>query len=353
MHSMYVSVKKVLEQNPIQGSAPCRIDSGGTWDIKAMALPFEKIGPATLNMALNLRTTVVLFPYKEGWVKIGSEGFARDEEQSVDRLVFNSPFGPFFAAISHFGFHGLTAKIESDSPVKSALGGSSTALVALIKALSKLRVSMGGKGLSNEDTLHLAYHVEDGISGGNCGIQDQAAAVYGGVNLWIWNYGKRGNPLKKKSLLNKKGERELSRCIIVAYSGKSHASAHINLTWVRGFLGGEKRAGWIQINDIVKDLANSIKEREWNNAAMLLRKEMAVRREITPQALIPITRRLIDLAEDAGCGARFAGAGGGGSVWALGEPGRILRLRKNWEKELAPIKGAGILGCTIDHSGAR
>ncbi len=350
---MYVSVKKILERTAIEGSAPCRIDSGGTWDIKAMALPFEKIRPATLNMALNLRTTVVLSPYKRGWIKIRSEGFAHDEEQDADRLVFDSSFGPFFAAISHFGFHGLAANIESDSPVKSALGGSSTALVALIKALSKLRVSMGAKGSSDKDILHLAYHLEDGISGGNCGIQDQAAAVYGGVNLWIWNYGKRGCPLKRRSLLNKKGEKELSDRVIVAYSGESHASARVNLNWVRGFVGGERRTQWIQLNDIVKGLAKAIEHRDWKTAATLLREEMGVRREITPEALIPITQRLIDLAEDAGCGARFAGAGAGGCVWAIGEPDRIVRLRRNWERELAPIKGAGVLGCAVDHYGVR
>ncbi len=112
-------------------------------------------------------------------------------------------------------------------------------------------------------------------------------------------------------------------------------------------------SGWIEANYIVKSLAKAIKDREWNHAAGLLRDEMAIRRDITPDVLIPITSKLIDLAEDTGCGARFAGAGGGGSVWALGEPHRIRRLRKIWETALAPVKGAGILDCAIDHVGVR
>jgi len=37
-------------------------------------------------------------------------------------------------------------------------------------------------------------------------------------------------------------------------------------------------------------------------------------RDITPDALIALTRKMIRQAEQARCGARFAGAGAGGSV---------------------------------------
>jgi D-glycero-alpha-D-manno-heptose-7-phosphate kinase len=353
MDSIYISARKILEQTPVKASAPCRIDSGGTWDIKALALPLERIGPTTVNMALSLRTSVELRPFNDGWIRIISDGFTHTEEQNMKNPAFNPPFGLFFATVSHFGFHGLTVNITSYSPARSALGGSSTALVALIKALSKLRKIMGGKDISDKKILHLAYHIEDGISGGNCGMQDQAAAVYGGVNQWIWNYGGGNSLLKRESLLDKQGEKELSDRILVAFSGKSHASAKINRSWIEGFLTGRTRAGWITSNHIVSNLAKAIKEKNWDSAARLLRDEMSIRREITPDALIPITSRLIDLAEDMGCGARFAGAGGGGSVWVLGEPHIIKGLRKRWEMVITPVKGARILDCTIDHAGVR
>jgi len=80
---------------------------------------------------------------------------------------------------------------------------------------------------------------------------------------------------------------------------------------------------------------------------------MGVRREITPEALIPITQRLVDQAEMLGCGARFAGAGAGGSLWAVGASERITRLKAEWEKTLAPIRGAGVLECEIDPRGVQ
>ncbi|MDY7036990.1 MAG: galactokinase, partial [Thermodesulfobacteriota bacterium] len=291
--------------------------------------------------------------FKDGWVRISSEGFPHAEQYPLKNLPFNSLFGLFFAAISYFGFHGFQVNIRSDSPVKSALGGSSTSIIALIKAFSKIAVILGGKALSRREILHLGYYLEDGVNKGNCGLQDQAAAAYGGVNLWIWRYGNRSSPFQRDSLLNIKGQKELSRHILVAYSGKSHVSSLINRSWVNDFLSGATRAGWIKANDIVRELAEAIKEMDWDGAAGLLKNEMTIRREITPDALIPITEKLVDQAESIGCGARFAGAGAGGSIWAMGKKDKIRELRKIWDRTLAPIKDARILDCSIDPSGMK
>lgn len=353
MASIPSSLKKELAAKPLEASAPCRVDSGGTWDIKAMALPLELIKPVTLNIALNLRTRVNISPFQDGWIKVSSEGFPRGEEYPRERVPFDSPFGLFFAAISHFGVDGIHARIISESPVKSALGGSSTALVALIEALSRLSVRMGQKRLSPREILHLGYHLEDGVSGGNCGIQDQAAAVYGGVNRWLWRYGRTGSLFKREPLLDGKGQRELSKRILVAYSGKSHISSLINQTWIKEFLSGKTRVGWVKVNEIVSRLTEAVKGRKWAEAAKLLRDEMALRREITPDALISITETLIDQAESLGCGARFAGAGAGGVVWALGKIDDMGQLKKGWERTLSPVKGARILQCSVDPVGVK
>ena len=348
-----ISVKNLLAQRPVEASAPCRVDSGGTWDIKALSLPFEAIQPTTVNIALTLRTSASLYPYEDGKIKISSIGFEQPEIFSVERLPFNSPFGIFFAAISFFGFHGLEVRIDSQSPVRSALGGSSTALVALIKALSKVSAALGNKGCPKKEILHLGYHLEDGISGGNCGIQDQAAAVYGGVHQWEWHFGNRTAPFQKTSLLNGEGREELSKRLLIAYSGKSHTSSKTNNQWVKDFLSGKTRPGWIRANEIVRQFGKAIKAREWNRAAGLIGEEMSIRREITPEALTLTTKKLIAEAEDAGCGARFAGAGAGGSLWAVGKIEKIDQLKVKWKTALDQIKDATILDCRIDPAGVR
>ena len=341
----------VFITDPVMASAPCRIDSGGTWDIKTLALPLERIRPVTINMALTLRTRVVLNPYRSGWLKVSSKGFSHSEEAQEGQVPFDSPFGLFFAALTYFDLKGVHLHIESDFPVKSALGGSSTALVALLKAISQLYVRFGKRPLTPKHILYLGYQLEDAVNKGKCGIQDQAAAVYGGVNRWVWKYSTPTTPFKRESLLNSDGRRQLSERILVAYSGLGHNSSRINQKWVNDFRSGKTRAGWEKVNAMVQDLGDAIRKKDWNEAARCLRKEMALRREITPDALIPLTEDLILMAEELGCGARFAGAGGGGAIWALGEKEKIMKLRKRWVSILAPIKGGKVLDCTIDGRG--
>ena len=347
------SVRELLTRSPVTVSAPCRVDAGGTWDIKALALPLERKSPATVNMALTLRTSVTLSPHDDGLVKISSRGFSPGETASRNQLPFDSPFGLFFAAVSYFGFHGLEVTIDSQSPIKSALGGSSTALVALLGALQEVAALQNNRVFSRKANLHLAYHLEDGISGGNCGIQDQAAAVYGGVNLWKWHFGNWSEPLTRTSLLDKEGQKKLSNHILVAYSGKSHVAAQTNHQWVKDFLSGKTQSGWIKSNEAVHSFARAIQAEEWERAAFFLREEMALRREITPEALDDVTEKLVAEAEKANCGGRFAGAGAGGSVWALGSIKNITALKRKWQELLMPIKDAKILNTGIDSEGVR
>ncbi len=342
-------IRKILEKRKIKASAPCRIDSGGTWDIKAMAISFEKIKPTTVNIALDLRTYVEILPFEEGKIKISSEGF-ETEVFSYSNIRFDSPYGIFLSAIRHFGFHGIEVRISSEFPPQSALGGSSTALVALIKALSKIKKLLDGKSLSKRQILHLSYHIEDAISGGNCGAQDQGAGIYGGVNQWIWTYS-RPYFCKRIKLLDKTDLDELSERILVAYSGIRHQSSSINRSWIEDFLSGKTQKGWIKVNEVVHRFADSLKRKDWSEAIRWLNEEVAIRKEITPSAFIPVTEKLIDDAVRLRCGARFSGAGAGGSVWAIGEPENIRKLKETWKDTLSSVKDARIFECRVDGKG--
>jgi len=346
-------IGELLEKDPIKSSAPCRIDSGGTWDIKTLALPLEGVVPVTVNLAIDLRTYATLLPYKSGWVKISSDDFDAQEAYPLAEAPFNSPFGLFFAIASFFKFHGLEIVIRSTAPIKAGLGGSSTAAVATIKAFSLVKALFHEKEIEKGDILHLAYHLEDGVNVGMCGLQDQGAAVFGGVNKWIWKYSREGRPFERESILDENGQKEISKRILVAYSGRRHLSARINRLWIEGFLGGKTRSGWIELNGIVSRFASNIKEGKWKEGAEELRNEVAIRKEITPEAFTPIITRLIQESERVGCGARFTGAGGGGTVWAIGEIDDIQELRDIWAHILKGTKRGGILECAVDAIGVR
>jgi D-glycero-alpha-D-manno-heptose-7-phosphate kinase len=318
-----------------------------------MSLPLEGIRPTTVNVALDLRTSVRLLPYDAGWVKISSDGFPRGQAFPLKALPFTPPFGIFFGAVGLFGFDGLHVRVASRSPVKSALGGSSTALVALVKALGLLSHRMGRESVSRTQVLHLSYHIEDALSGGGCGMQDQGAAVYGGVSQWLWRYSRRENPVARVPLLGLTAQESLSGRLLVAYSGRGHVSHQVNRRWLEGFRSGKTRAGWIRANGVVHEFASALKEMRWQEAAELLREETRIRAEITPEALTPVTAQLVKAAGKAKCGARFAGAGAGGCAWALGEEENIDRLRDLWGRTLRAVPGAKILDCRVDPQGVR
>ncbi len=348
-----ICINKLLDHNPIKTSAPCRIDSGGTWDIKAFALPLEYINPSTINIALNLRTSVRLLPYKRGWVKISSDNFESRESYQASSAPFNSRFGIFFALISFYNFHGLELVIESTSPVKAGLGGSSTAVVAAVKALSIVNEDLGRKPINDNDILYISYHMEDALNGGMCGLQDQGAAVFGGINKWSWSYSNRETSFYREPILAEDKQKELSRHILVAYSGKTHISHRTNKIWVENFLAGRTRSGWIEANKIVNSLADNLKSGNWKEAGRDLMKEVAIRKDITPEAFTPMANSLIQKAEDYGCGARFSGAGCGGSLWALGDTEDINRLKNSWFRILQKTREGKILECSIDSSGVK
>ncbi len=351
--SEWKSAEQSLSENPVSASAPCRIDAGGTWDIRAFALPCRNQLPATVNIALDLRTCVTILPYETGSIKISSTGFCEFESASADSVPFDSRFGLFFAAASYFGFHGLEIRIDSGSPVQAAMGGSSTALAALLLALYRLDRRFGGTGGSRTEILRLAFFLEDSLSGGFCGMQDHAAAVYGGVNQWFWSYG-QARMFRRGRLLDKKSARSFDQKLVVAHSGKRHVSSLTNRRWVEDFLAGRTRKGWLEANRIVNRFAECISRKNWKEAVVFLRKETALRRVLTPEAFTPLTESMVKAAEAEGAGARFAGAGAGGAVWALApDTETAAKVRKGWQKLVAGTKGALVLECRTDYSGVR
>ncbi len=84
-----------------------------------------------------------------------------------------------------------------------------------------------------------------------------------------------------------------------------------------------------------------------------MNKEVAIRRQMTPDVLDNMGRNLVASAIQHNCGARFTGAGGGGCIWALGEKANINRLAPVWQELLAERQGAELLDVGIDSEGIK
>jgi D-glycero-alpha-D-manno-heptose-7-phosphate kinase len=345
-------LRKLLESAPIETSAPCRIDMGGTLDIPTFYYPLRHLDPCTFNIALGLRTRVRLLPYTKGVIKISSRGF-KDAEYPADAAPFDHPLGLMFATATYFNAGGVHIDIESGSPPRSALGGSSVAAVALVAALATV-FQRGGESDNNINRrliALLAYKLEETVAGVPCGSQDQLAAAYGGVHVWYWKDRPDRSHFKRIVAVKKEYHKELERRLLLAYCGKPHVSKDINGRWIQQFFAGKNRVVWKEIIDQTRQFAAALTDRNYSQAVVHMNRETDLRRAMTPDVLDNVGVRLVESALQNGCGARFTGAGGGGCIWALGESENVDRLRPLWEESLSTRKEARLLDAKIDTAG--
>ena len=337
----------ILAKNPVVASVPCRVDFGGTLDISTFYLPLAHMKPASFNIALNLRTVVTLSAWTKNRIKISSRGF-ESAEYDRDQVPFDHPMGLMFAVATYFNAHGVHIQINSTSPPRSALGGSSSAAVAIIAAFY---AALGEKIIPTK-IVWLAHSIESSVAGVPCGVQDQAAAAFGGVNLWEWRMGETGPKFNQRKVFeNKTDLAAFNDHLLIAYCGIPHVSKDINKQWVEGFIQGDNRETFKKIVEITKDFYLAVKRKNFGLAGQLMVQETRLRLEMTPEVLDNTGKKLFERAVELNCGARFTGAGGGGCLWAIGEKDNILDLAIAWQKILKPVAGATLLDTSIDKNG--
>lgn len=343
-------LKKILESRPVEASAACRIDCGGTLDIKTFYYPLRHLSPCTFNIALNMKTRVQLLPYSSGLVKVSSRGF-QAEAHNADSAPFNSPLGLMFAVAAYFRVEGVHIDIVSESPPRSALGGSSTAAVALIGALSKALTGDGHDRVNIEKIVLLAHAVEEAVVGVPCGLQDQLAAAYGGVHAWYWPSDPTEPPFKGLEVLTKRDYGALESRLLIAYCGVPHESRDINSKWINQFVTGKARTIWPEIVTSTNAFVQALRAKGWAAAVYAMNKEVEIRKKMTPEVFDELGAALLEGALAHGCGARFTGSGGGGCIWALGEKDDIRNLRPVWHDILSQRRGARLLEARVDPKG--
>jgi len=347
---MNESVRKVLEESPVETSAPCRIDMGGTLDISTFYYPLKHLKPCTVNIAVDLRTRVRLLPYHQGIVKVSSKGF-ETAEYPLDQTPFDHPLGLMFAVAAYFRAGGVHIDIDSSSPPRSALGGSSVAAVALVAAFSKILQKSGQKPISLPKTALFAHVLEASVAGVPCGLQDQLAAAYGGANVWYWSGSYQGPLFRKKTLIKKNKLKGFEQHLLLAYCGIPHESSDVNRKWVRQFLAGKYRGLWAEIVVCTQKFAEALAQKNIKDACLAMNRETAIRRRMTPEVLDKMGVELVESAMTNNCGARFTGAGGGGCLWALGKIEDIDKLKHTWEIILSQRPEACMLDAKLDSEG--
>jgi len=342
-----MNFEKILDSGQICVSVPCRVDLGGTLDIISFYLPLNGVSPSSFNIALDARTIVKLYPWDKDYVKVSSKGF-KSAVFRKNMADFTHPLGLMFAVASYFNAHGVHIEIESSSPPRSALGGSSSAAVGLVSAFFHALGQRPGR----EQAAWLAHYIEASVAGVPCGMQDQLAAAFGGVNQWIWKMGIKSPEFERRPVFETADMTDaFNSNILVAYCGIPHVSKDINSQWVHSFTRGKTRPEFRKIAEITHEFSQAVRSCDFRLAADLMNIETRIRLEMTPDVLDNTGKKLFEMAVECGCGARFTGAGGGGCLWAVGEDSSIRNLKPCWQKILAQVEHGKILDTKIDHKG--
>ena len=322
----------------ISASAPTRIDlAGGTIDIWPLYL--FHAGAQTLNAAISLRARAWIDRRPDNRIELVSEDTDKQENLAFDQLPADQTL-PLLARLAHrFGAHGIRLTTRGESPAGAGIAGSSAMNVAICGALAR----HAGITLDPEDLLEIAKDVEAQVIKVPTGLQDYRPAMYGGVAAVELH---AGGP-KRVGL--KVDARELERRIVLCYTGEPRNSGTNNWEITKRHIDGDTHIFdcFERIRDTAAGMREALERADWERAAACLATEWENRKRLAPGVTTPAIEDLIARATAAGArAAKVCGAGGGGCMFCMTEPGKAAAVR-----EALADGGARLLDFRIETTG--
>jgi len=220
----------------------------------------------------------------------------------------------------------------SDVPSGSGLGGSSTLVVAIIKAF----VEWLNLPLGEYDIARLAFDIEREDIGIIGGAQDQYAATFGGFNFMEFYKNKRVivNPLRVKNWIID----ELEASIVLYFT---------NITRQASQIENEKKSLLDNKNSLdamheVKEDAIKMKEAllkgNVTEFAKILGKSWEAKKRVSNNISNSEIDRVYTLAlENGAYSGKVSGAGGGGFMFFMIEPIKKLQLIRELNKQQGEV----------------
>jgi len=143
----------------------------------------------------------------------------------------------------------------------------------------------------------------------------------------------------------------LDQRFVLAYTGAPRNSGINNWEVTKGHIDGDKaiQRNFERIAAIATAMRAAVVKNDWDEAGRLMRDEWTWRRKNLPGITTPLIDRLMTSTRRAGSiGAKACGAGGGGCVVFLVEPGAKERVG-----DVIRTAGAEVLDAKVARSGLK
>lgn len=312
----------------VTATAPTRIDiAGGTLDIWPLNLFFKN--SVTVNMAISIQVKAQVATRRGKKITLISEDLKKTVEfASFAQINHDHDLGMLSRATECFldGNTGVTVTTCSEAPAGSGLAGSSALNIALIAAFAEAV----GKKISKPRFIEIAKDIEAALLQVPTGLQDYAAALYGGVSAFSFPPG----GMQKERLGGR--ERWLENRIVLFHSGKERNSGINNWEIFKKAIDGDidARSGLATIAECANRAHGAIKRGNEKELVNAVNDEWVARKNLFPGISTPAIDRAITAGIKAGGkGARICGAGGGGCFFIISEPenirGVVEAVKKN------------------------
>lgn len=316
----------------VNSVAPIRICDNGCWTDTWFAGHGQVFNVAVYPCA---EVQVAILPSRDGAPRlvIHAENFGDRYEARHDP----PPWGPhplLEAAIAFMKVPRdlrLEVTIHSEAPAGAGTGTSAAVTVALVGALDALTPGR----LTPHEVADAAQRVETEMLGRQCGIQDQLASAYGGINYIEMTAYPRAtvSPVMLPGSLWSEFEQRL----VLIYLGKSHDSSAIHESVIRSLesAGPDSRA-IVELRSTAPRSRDALLAGDFEGLGKAMTESTEGQGRLHPALVGTEARQVIEIARAHGAlGWKVNGAGGeGGSLTLLcgGDASRKRALVRDIEK---------------------
>ena len=216
----------------------------------------------------------------------------------------------------------LELAIFSEAPAGSSTGTSAAVTVAVIGALDSLTPGR----LSPYEVAMAAHKVETDLLHRQCGIQDQIAAAFGGINFIAMDDYPKARV--HRVALPEATERELEARLALIYVGLGHSSSHIHEMVIRELQDTGPSSFKLEcLRGTAAKSRDALYASDFVALGQAMIENTEAQRNLYPGLVGSGHQQIIDIAREFGAlGWKVNGAGGeGGSITLLSGPDRAVR----------------------------